>query len=58
MFHNVFTEKRKRGWVLIQMTAVSKSSSAREIWKPSLLAPRKPRYFKTSQEATDWAKQL
>ncbi|KKM21449.1 hypothetical protein LCGC14_1635320 [marine sediment metagenome] len=56
--YKVYPEKRKRGWVVIHMTGISGSSVAREIWKPALIAPRKPRYFSTRDEAVEYATRI
>ena len=55
MPYNVFIEKREKGWVLIQMTGIKRTTSASRIWPKALIAPRKPMIFKTHEEAKNFA---
>jgi hypothetical protein len=55
MPYNVFPDERRRGWVLIEMTGLSKRSSTFRIWPGALISSRKPIYFKTYKEAHDFA---
>lgn len=56
--YKVYPEKRKRGWVLIHLTGISRSGTAKEIWKPSLIKPREPYYFGTQEEARQFARKV
>ena len=56
--YKVYPEKRKSGWVLIHMTGLKRTTTAFEIWKPALVAPRKPRYFTTRDEAVEYATRI
>ena len=54
--YNVYPEKRKRGYILIEMTGLKRESSSFRIWPKALIAPRKPRYFSTYIEAITFAR--
>lgn len=50
----VYPEKRSKGYVIVEYTGQKLTGTARKIWPPALLAPRKPRYFSSYKEASDF----